>query len=61
MNTVETPCVRVCIVEGESGLCVGCLRTLEEIAAWGRLSPERRREIMKALPARRAARPPSAD
>jgi predicted Fe-S protein YdhL (DUF1289 family) len=46
--------VRVCIVDGESGLCIGCLRTLPEIASWGSLTPERRAEIMAELPSRRS-------
>jgi len=49
---VDSPCIKVCIME--DGLCVGCARTLEEIGAWGLLSPEERRAIMAALPARRA-------
>ncbi|HYF22690.1 MAG TPA: DUF1289 domain-containing protein [Caulobacteraceae bacterium] len=50
---IATPCVKVCVVDGESGLCLGCLRTLQEIAGWASLTPERRAEIMAELPARR--------
>ena len=50
---VATPCVKVCIVDGESGLCLGCYRTLEEIAAWAALPPERREAVMSELPSRR--------
>jgi predicted Fe-S protein YdhL (DUF1289 family) len=51
---IVTPCVKVCIVDGESGLCLGCQRTLPEIAGWAKLSEEARAEIMTALPARRS-------
>ena len=51
---VATPCVKVCVVDGESGLCLGCHRTLPEVAAWARFSDEARAAIMAALPARRA-------
>ena len=51
--SVSTPCIKVCVVDGESGLCLGCLRTLPEIAGWGRLSEEERREVMAELPGRR--------
>ncbi|MDX2277493.1 MAG: DUF1289 domain-containing protein [Hyphomonadaceae bacterium] len=51
---ISTPCVRVCIVDGGSGLCTGCGRTLPEIAAWGRLSESERKTLMAALPARLA-------
>jgi predicted Fe-S protein YdhL (DUF1289 family) len=44
--------VKVCIVDGESGLCLGCYRTLGEVARWSALADDERREIMAALPAR---------
>jgi hypothetical protein len=50
---IATPCVKICLIDGESGLCVGCQRTLVEVAAWSRLSDIERAEIMAALPARR--------
>ncbi|KQS55410.1 hypothetical protein ASG17_04815 [Brevundimonas sp. Leaf363] len=49
---VITPCVKVCAVDGASGLCLGCLRSLQEIAEWSRLDDERRAQIMAELPAR---------
>ncbi|MGM0584048.1 MAG: DUF1289 domain-containing protein [Pseudomonadota bacterium] len=51
-DEIESPCVQVCVLHPGAGLCVGCYRTGEEIAAWSRLSPERRREIMAELPGR---------
>ena len=53
-RSIATPCVKVCIVDGESGLCLGCFRTLEEIAAWGRFDEARRLELMAELPGRRS-------
>jgi hypothetical protein len=50
---VVTPCVKVCIVDGESGLCLGCYRTLGEVARWSELADAERDEIIAALPARR--------
>lgn len=50
---IATPCIKVCVVDGESGLCLGCLRTLPEIAGWGRLSDDERRALMTELPARK--------
>jgi predicted Fe-S protein YdhL (DUF1289 family) len=49
---IVTPCVKVCAVDGASGYCLGCRRTLPEIASWGRLSDQERAEIMAALPDR---------
>jgi predicted Fe-S protein YdhL (DUF1289 family) len=50
---VASPCIKVCIVDGESGLCLGCLRTLDEIAAWGGLPEPERAAITADLPGRR--------
>ncbi|MGZ5850804.1 MAG: DUF1289 domain-containing protein [Methyloceanibacter sp.] len=49
---METPCVNVCELDAHSGLCIGCARTLDEIARWGEMSVEERRAIMALLPAR---------
>jgi predicted Fe-S protein YdhL (DUF1289 family) len=51
---VQTPCIKVCVIDPVSQLCEGCARTLAEIASWSRLSSAERREIMRDLPARRA-------
>lgn len=50
---VVTPCVKVCIVDAESSLCLGCYRTLMEIAGWARLPEEQREALMRDLPSRR--------
>jgi predicted Fe-S protein YdhL (DUF1289 family) len=41
-------------VDGESGLCLGCHRTLSEVASWGSLGDAERDRIMAELPARRS-------
>ena len=50
---IATPCIKVCIVDGESGLCLGCFRNLPEIAGWAKLTEERRAEIMGELASRK--------
>jgi predicted Fe-S protein YdhL (DUF1289 family) len=57
---IASPCVKTCAVDGASGLCLGCLRTLSEIAAWSGLDPAERARIMAELPARRDRLPPAA-
>jgi hypothetical protein len=52
-SPVVTPCVKVCIVDGESGLCLGCYRTLREVAQWSSLGVAERLAIMDSLPARK--------
>jgi predicted Fe-S protein YdhL (DUF1289 family) len=50
---IATPCVKVCVVDGESGLCLGCYRDLAEVAGWAKLSEDERARIMAELPSRR--------
>ena len=52
---VASPCISVCAMDPASGLCRGCLRTLDEIASWISLDDDARRAIVASLPARRAA------
>ncbi|WP_029418261.1 DUF1289 domain-containing protein [Brevundimonas bacteroides] len=52
-NAVATPCIKVCVVDGASGLCLGCYRTLGEIGGWSALSDDQRAEIMTELSGRR--------
>lgn len=55
MAAIETPCMKVCIVDDNSGLCLGCARTLSEIANWTAYTDAERSRIMAELP-RRAER-----
>ncbi len=50
----STPCIKVCAVSGQTGHCIGCGRTLPEIAGWGRMSEPERLAIMALLPDRMA-------
>jgi predicted Fe-S protein YdhL (DUF1289 family) len=50
---VVSPCVDICRLDAQ-GLCVGCRRTLGEIAEWSRASDARRLEILRALQTRPA-------
>lgn len=52
-RAVTTPCIQACVVDGPTGLCLGCYRTLAEIGGWSRLDETRRAAIMAELPARR--------
>jgi len=51
-NEVASPCVKVCVVHPEARLCVGCLRSMDEIAAWGRMSTAERAAVIADLPGR---------
>ncbi|HSQ80521.1 MAG TPA: DUF1289 domain-containing protein [Casimicrobiaceae bacterium] len=50
---VASPCISVCRMDEATGLCVGCQRTLEEIAAWGALDDAARRAVWVAITRRR--------
>ncbi len=51
---ITSPCIKLCVIDGTSGLCLGCFRTLPEVAGWARLSAEARECLMAELPARRS-------
>ena len=53
---VQSPCVSICRIDRASGLCEGCQRTLDEIAAWGSLGDDAKRAIWSAIEQRRALR-----
>ncbi|MEM9581256.1 MAG: DUF1289 domain-containing protein [Pseudomonadota bacterium] len=53
-DEVDSPCIKICVVHPETRLCTGCKRTIDEITAWSRMTPEARRTVMDALPARNA-------
>jgi predicted Fe-S protein YdhL (DUF1289 family) len=54
---METPCINICTLDRASGLCLGCGRTIDEIARWSVMSEAERRHVMAELPARNASRP----
>ena len=53
---METPCIKICVIDPQTKLCSGCGRTLGEIAAWASLSAGERQRIMRELAARLRAR-----
>lgn len=52
-HEVQSPCIKICVIHPEERLCVGCYRSLDEIAHWSTLSPAERRAILDDLPARK--------
>ena len=49
---ISTPCVKICVVDPVSALCIGCGRNVAEIAGWGAMSEAERRAVMATLEAR---------
>jgi predicted Fe-S protein YdhL (DUF1289 family) len=54
-DPVVSPCISVCQLDPRTGLCLGCLRSLEEISSWSRISRNEQREVLAAVAARREA------
>ena len=51
-DEVDSPCVKICMIHPEEQICVGCFRTLAEIAGWTGFTPEERQRLMADLPSR---------
>ena len=49
----QSPCVNICVMHPHEGVCVGCYRTLGEIAGWASMSAAERRAIIEELPGRK--------
>ncbi|OGA38893.1 MAG: hypothetical protein A3G24_07780 [Betaproteobacteria bacterium RIFCSPLOWO2_12_FULL_62_13] len=52
---VASPCVKVCGMDDILGYCVGCYRTLTEIAEWPQYSNTQKLEVLARTQVRRAA------
>ncbi len=52
--SVKSPCINVCRMDANSGLCEGCLRTVDEIAGWATVPDEKKVLILVAVAQRRA-------
>lgn len=51
---IESPCNKICTIDPESRLCIGCFRSLDEIAAWGRMTTAERQAVLATLTSRAA-------
>ena len=51
-DEIESPCVKICMIHPEARICVGCYRTTDEIATWGRMPAPERKRLVAELPER---------
>jgi uncharacterized protein len=51
---MKSPCVKICQMDPQRGLCLGCARTLDEIARWAALTDQQRAQILSELPGRKS-------
>ena len=49
---VMSPCIGICKLDGKSGFCLGCKRTIDEIGRWQMLEDPARQAIIDQLPGR---------
>jgi predicted Fe-S protein YdhL (DUF1289 family) len=49
MEPVPSPCISVCRMNAASGLCEGCFRTLDEIAAWSGMDDQAKLQVWERI------------
>mgnify|MGYP001803642691 CR=1 FL=1 len=54
----ESPCINICQIHPASRLCLGCHRTIDEIAGWAGYSSSERQAVLDMLPERAASAQP---
>ncbi|TNJ40872.1 DUF1289 domain-containing protein [Phaeobacter sp. B1627] len=52
---VQSPCIKLCVIQPETRLCTGCARSIDEITRWSKMTEAERAEIMAELPNRTPA------
>lgn len=55
-ETPQSPCVSVCRMSDQTGLCEGCFRTLDEITGWGHRTPDAKRDVWRLIQQRLQAK-----
>lgn len=51
---LPSPCIKVCRLDETGWLCLGCHRTLDEIAGWSGYTPAQKQAVLERLSARKA-------
>lgn len=49
LGSVPSPCINVCRMNAQSGLCAGCFRTIDEIVQWGSASDDVKRAVWRRI------------
>ena len=53
MNETDSPCIDICTIDRDSGECIGCGRTVEEINNWANFDNLKKKQILENLNARK--------
>lgn len=51
---MKSPCIKVCKTAPDTGFCIGCFRTIDEIRLWTKMTEIQKLNIMYILEKRRA-------
>jgi len=54
---VASPCISICTVDKELGMCIGCLRTLKEIGSWRVMTLAEKKVVVEACAERAKTMP----
>ena len=49
-----TPCVGVCLLDMDSGLCMGCWRDIEEVSAWSLMDEKEKQTVLENIRIRKS-------
>jgi uncharacterized protein len=50
---IPSPCIKVCVMDPGRGTCIGCYRTLDEIARWTEFTPAQRLRVWARIAERK--------
>ena len=53
--SLASPCINICRMNPQTGLCEGCFRSIDEIAGWSRMGESGQRRVLDLVARRRAA------
>ena len=53
INEIDTPCIDICSIDRDSGECIGCGRTVEEVSNWENFNNLKKKQILEDLSTRR--------
>jgi len=53
MDKIDSPCIDICTIDRDSGECIGCGRTVEEVSNWANFDNLKKKQILENLNARK--------